>query len=315
MSCPHSCEGVLVVDKEQGPTSHDIVASLRNLLGLRRVGHCGPLYPLAPGVLVVCLGQYTRLALWLGAGEKEYLCLVHLGATSSTGDAQGEITPHPGGQRPTPATVAQALAGFTGWIEQVPPVHSAVKVFGVRSYELARRREPVELAPRRIHIAGIEVVDYDYPRLVLRIACSRGTYIRSLASDLGAHLGCGAFVAELRRLRSGCLDLRHAWSLAAIGQACREDRFAQCLVPVGQALADLPRVCLRPATLRRFAHGNPVSPEDVGPMGSSEYCAVFATGGEVCYGIGKWDCHSGWLNPKTVLHRDAPEVVGEVAHG
>jgi len=278
---------------------------------MRRIGHCGTLDPLATGVLVVCLGRYTRLSEWLSAGVKEYLATFFLGATSNTFDAQGEIAPKVGILPSRPEAVDQALKRFKGFIEQVPPAFSAVKVQGVRSYALARRHQAVPLKPRQVHITGIEVVDYDFPRLTLRIECSRGTYIRSLAADLGEELGCGAYVQALRRLRVGELDLQIALSLGAVEQAHQGGTLAENLVPVSRALSGLAKVVLQPEQLRRFVHGNPVAlGASLGGGDGSQRCAVFDPDGTF-FGIGEWEAESRKLKPKRVLR--ARDAAAEVA--
>lgn len=289
--------GVLVVDKERGFTSHEVVVRIRRIAGLRRVGHCGTLDPLATGVLVVCLGHYTRLSGWISAGDKEYLSVFVLGATSTTGDAQGEIVPRSSAP-PSQEAIARELRQFEGTIEQVPPAFSAVKVQGVRSYERARRGEEVFLKPRSVRIVRLELLDYDYPRLVVRMGCTSGTYVRSLAIDLGERLGCGAYVAELRRLRVGCLGLEEALTLEALAQAWQEGRAKECWVPMTRALGHLPHLVLASDLLRRFVHGSSVALE-AGEQREGA-CAVFDESGTLC-GIGWWDPADSRLRPKTVL--------------
>ena len=158
-------EGILVIDKEVGPTSHDVVARMRRILGMRRIGHCGTLDPLATGVLVLCLGPYTRLSEWISSGDKEYEATLRLGAESDTCDAQGQIEAVSDAPVPSDTDVARAVASFRGEIDQVPPAYSAVKVDGVRSYKLARRNQAVDLKARRVQIHDLRVAEYDYPRL------------------------------------------------------------------------------------------------------------------------------------------------------
>lgn len=303
MGSEHKYEGLLVVDKEIGPTSHDVIAALRRITGMRRIGHCGTLDPLATGVLVVCLGGYTRLNEWLSAGQKEYRVTCYLGATSDTLDAQGEIIYRTAVQSPRLAAIEQELENFKGFFEQIPPVYSAIKVQGVRSYERARRKEAVSLKAREVHVASIEVVAYDFPLLSLQLACSKGTYVRSLAADLGEKLGCGAFVQELRRLRVGHLDLEDAWSMAAVEEAQRAGTLKECFVPVRRALEDLPAVLLEEEMLRAFAHGNPVCHQV--PGGENSVCAVYDQAGQLV-GIGEF--RSGRLKPKRVLRHFEPQA-------
>jgi tRNA pseudouridine55 synthase len=276
-------DGVLVVDKTTGPTSHDVVAGVRRVFGLRRVGHCGTLDPLATGVLVVCLGAYTRLSDWLSRGDKEYETTLVLGASSDTGDRQGKIQPLTE-ILPAPEAAAAALEQFKGLIQQVPPAHSAVKVDGVRSYRLARSQQPVVLEPRQVELKSIEVLEYAPPRLRLRIRCSRGTYIRSLAIDLGGVLGCGAYVEELRRLRVGALHLSQAFTFDQLRELAAGDRLGETLVPIEQALGQLPACGLSAAETQVFVHGGTLSPAGKG-TGEGER-AVFDGEGRLL-GIGR----------------------------
>jgi tRNA pseudouridine55 synthase len=290
--------GVLVIDKAKGPTSHDVIASLRRLLQLRRIGHCGTLDPLASGVLVVCLGRYTRLNRWLSGADKEYEAEICLGAISATGDAEGPIRHQADCAPPTDQSVAQALSDFTGAIDQVPPAHSAVKVAGVRSYKRARRGDEVVLKSRRIHIHAMELLGYDFPKLSVRIHCSAGTYIRSLAADLGRALGTGAYLAELRRLRAGGLGLDKALTLEQVASLSRAGQIEKALVHPRLALSELAAVELNEVKLVDFAHGKVIEyPAGAGPR---EVCAVFdAT--ETLFGLARWE--KGALRPLCVLRQ------------
>ena len=217
--------GVLVVDKPTGPTSHDVVARTRRVLGTRRVGHCGTLDPLATGVLVLCVGPMTRFSRWLTGGDKEYEACFRLGATSDTDDALGEITETPATTQLARSEIELVLKRFLGVIDQVPPEHSAVRVRGVRSYHRARRKEATGLVERPVRIDRFEIVGYEPPRLRVRVQCGQGTYIRALARDLGQALGCGGLVEQLRRLRVGALTIRDAVEWAALERQTAKDRF------------------------------------------------------------------------------------------
>lgn len=288
--------GVLVIDKAKGPTSHDVIASLRRLLQLRRIGHCGTLDPLASGVLVVCLGRYTRLNRWLSGADKEYEAEICLGAVSATGDAEGPICRREHGTPPDEQSVAQALRDFTGAIDQVPPAHSAVKVAGVRSYKRARRGDEVVLKARQVHVHALELLGYDFPRLSVRIHCSAGTYIRSLAADLGHALGTGAYLAELRRLRAGGLGLDQALTLEQVASLRRAGQIDKALVPPRLALSQLASVELSESKLVDFAHGKAIEhPAGAGPRA---VCAVFDAA-ETLFGLARWE--KGALRPLCVL--------------
>lgn len=288
--------GVLVIDKAKGPTSHDVIASLRRLLHLRRIGHCGTLDPLASGVLVVCLGRYTRLNRWLSGADKEYEAEICLGAVSATGDAEGPIRPQANYRPPDAQSVAQALRDFTGALDQVPPPHSAVKVAGVRSYKRARRGDEVVLKPRRVHVHTMELLGYDFPKLGLKIHCSAGTYIRSLAADLGRVLGTGAYLAKLRRLRAGGLGLDQARTLDQIASLSRAGQIEKALVHPRLALSELAAIELNEDTLVDFAHGRAIEY----PAGPRAVCAVFDAA-ETLVGLARWE--KGALRPVCVLRQ------------
>ena len=293
-----SLSGVLVIDKTKGPTSHDVIASLRRLLQLQRIGHCGTLDPLASGVLVVCLGRYTRLNRWLSGADKEYEAEIYLGAVSDTGDAEGPIHLQEDCVPPDDQTVTQALRDFTGVIDQVPPAHSAVKVAGVRSYKRARRGDEVVLKSRRVHIHAMELLSYDFPILEVRIHCSSGTYIRTLAADLGRSLGTGAYLAELRRLRAGGLGLDKALTLDQVASLSRAGQIEKALVHPRLALSELAAVELNEGKLVDFAHGKAIEhPAGAGPR---EVCAVFDDA-ETLFGLARWE--QGALRPLCVLRQ------------
>ena len=303
-------EGFLVIDKDQGPTSHDVVAEMRRILGMRRIGHCGTLDPLATGVLVLCFGSYTRLSEWISAEEKEYESTFCLGATSDTGDAQGEIAPTDGKVAPTRDAVDAALDRFRGAIEQVPHAFSAIKVQGVRSYDLARRKQPVELKARPVFVSELEVLGYEYPDLVVRVVCSKGTYIRSLAQDLGALLGTGAYVKTLRRMRVGHLDLSSSFKLAEVRDSMATGGLEGCLVPPAQALCDLPRVMLEPRQLAVFGHGGLVPVEKSAAsaarrarLAEGEIECAILDAKERLYGVARWVDGGNTLKPLKVLRQ------------
>ena len=200
-------DGLLVINKPQNWTSFDVVAKIRNKLNVKKVGHTGTLDPMATGVLVLCLGKATKLAQQITDTNKEYIAEITFGATSTTDDADGEISnlksqisniTSPGLEK-----IMQALKKFTGSIMQVPPNFSAKKIKGQRAYKLAREGKEVKLEPREVTINEIEILDYKWPILSLRIACGKGTYIRSIARDLGQELGVGGYLTALQRTKVG----------------------------------------------------------------------------------------------------------------
>jgi tRNA pseudouridine55 synthase len=246
-----SRDGLLVLDKPGGLTSRAALdRALRWFPRGTRMGHTGTLDPLATGVLVLCLGAATRLAEYVQRMGKTYRTTLRLGARSDTDDADGTITPVAVAVPPDTAAVRAALPEFTGTIEQVPPAYSAAKVTGQRAYDLARQGREVELQARRIDVHGLDLLRYEYPYLDLEVRCGKGTYIRSLARDLGARLGCGALVQTLRRTRVGPFTAEEAVALETEAQAARSR-----VLPVGLAVVELPRVVLQAAAVERLRRG------------------------------------------------------------
>jgi tRNA pseudouridine55 synthase len=254
MAAP-SLHGLLVLDKPAGITSRAAVdQALRWLPRGTKVGHTGTLDPLATGVLVLCLGAATRLAEHVQNMAKTYRAVVHLGGRSDTDDADGTITPIAVDSPPGRARVEQVLRGFLGEIEQVPPAYSAAKVSGRRAYDLARRGRQVDLGPRQVRIYGAELLAYEYPRLELEVRCGRGTYIRSLARDLGERLGCGGYIESLRRTRVGPFTVEDAVPLDADGALVPKK-----VLPVAAAVSELPRVTLAEGTVAKLRQGQAVA--------------------------------------------------------
>lgn len=246
--------GVLVVDKPVGLTSHDVVQIIRRGTGIRRAGHTGTLDPRASGVLVVLLGPAVRLSEFVSAEDKRYQATIRMGSSTDTFDAEGVSTP----EVPVNVTKEQftdLLQNFVGEIEQVPPPYSAIKVQGQRAYAMARRGEEVELAPRIIHVHSLELLEWALPEAVVDVHCSSGTYIRSLANDLGKELGVGAHLVGLRRTRSGRFTLRDAVSLRRLREAFEGGTWAQYLIPAAEALADWPAVELDEDMLKKVRNG------------------------------------------------------------
>ncbi len=261
-------EGLLVVDKPAGWTSHDVVARVRRLARTRRVGHAGTLDPMATGLLVLGLGRATRLLGYLAAHDKDYDAGIRLGVSTDTDDADGvEVT-----RSAAPwdlAGVRVAMAALTGTISQVPPAFSAIKVEGRRSYARARAGETVELAARTASVSRFDLLGVDGDVLRVAVTCSSGTYIRALARDLGAALGTGAHLCALRRTRVGAFDLAAAAPLAALG-ALEEAGGALPLVPLAAAVAGaFPRRHLDDAQTADVRHGRALTPTGLpGPVGA-----------------------------------------------
>jgi len=250
-------DGVLVVDKPGGPTSHDIVDRVRRALRTRRVGHTGTLDPFATGVLPVCVGRATRLARFLSGGEKEYVATVRLGFATTTDDRTGEPL---GGAVPvetTPAALAAALDGLVGSFDQVPPAFSAKHVGGRRLYELARRGETVPRAATPVTVHAIRLLAREADTVEVAVRCSPGTYVRALARDLGERLGTGAHLTALRRTRSGPFDLSQSVSGDDLAGA------AERMIPMAGLLLELPVVTVAAEGRRLVGHGRELGPGDV----------------------------------------------------
>lgn len=258
--------GLLNVSKPPGPTSHDVVAAVRRGTGERRVGHAGTLDPLAGGVLVLALGKATRLLEYLTASRKEYVAKVRLGIATDTYDAEGVVVE----ERPVPAAltvdrVEAALGDFRGPIEQVPPVYSAVKVGGKAAYARARAGEELDLPAREVEIYALELVDFQPPDLTLRVECSPGTYIRSLAHDLGQALGTGAMLAALTRTASGSFRDADAVPWPVLQAAFADGSWQEFVLPADRALEGTPQIELDAESLRLVGNGMALGGEPVFP--------------------------------------------------
>jgi tRNA pseudouridine55 synthase len=237
-------------------TSHDVVAKVRRELGVKRVGHAGTLDPMATGVLVICMGAATRLSEYVMQSSKRYRAVVHLGVTTDTYDAEGVVQQERDATAVRRDDVVRELTAFLGNIEQVPPMYSAIKQSGRKLYELARAGQTVEREVRRVEIERLDMVDWSPPQFTLDVVCSAGTYIRSLAHDLGEVLGVGAHLAGLVRIASGHFALDSAVSLETL---LASSNWQQYLVPVERALADWPVVRLDATDVSHIKHGRSIS--------------------------------------------------------
>jgi tRNA pseudouridine55 synthase len=289
--------GLLVIDKPLRMTSRDAVnIAWRWLPRGTRIGHTGTLDPLASGVLVLCIGIATRLAEYVQRMEKVYRAQLCLGVRSSTDDGEGRLTPQAVKKLPSVDEVTEALAGFVGEIEQIPPDHSAAKVTGRRAYKLARQGKELSLPPRSITIHAITLLDYDYPRLDLEVRCGKGTYIRSLARDLGDRLGCGAYLEGLRRTRVG-----HFLATEALSLEEGKDAALARLLPLVDAVRELPALALPDETLNVLRTGQGISvPEK---WGAGEEIALLSSSGSLV-AVGQVDAERGLLVPRKVFPSD-----------
>jgi tRNA pseudouridine55 synthase len=247
--------GILNVAKPPGLTSHDVVDAVRRATGLRRVGHAGTLDPAATGVLLVCLGPATRVSDFLMASTKAYRATIHFGVVSTTDDAEGELTVSGSVDSLDEATIRQVLPQFMGEIDQVPPSYAAIKVAGQPLYRRARAGQPVLTPPRRVQIERIELVAWQRPDVVVNVTCSKGTYLRALARDLGRALGCGAYLHSLVRTRSGRFSLDSSSSLDEIALAARAGYLDRLLYPLDVAFADWPAVVLEAEVVAHLRNG------------------------------------------------------------
>jgi tRNA pseudouridine55 synthase len=246
--------GLLNLHKPAGKTSRDVVDLVQRLVRPEKAGHAGTLDPLATGVLVVCIGQATRLIEYVQQSAKRYIGTFLLGRSSPTEDTEGEITLHHEDPRPTRDQLEAILPQFIGTILQRPPAYSALKVEGKRAYALARQGAPVELQPRPIEVHSIEIVKYDYPELVLDIRCGSGTYVRSLGRDIAQAAGTSAVMSALVRTQIGPFHLADALDPLQLTR----DTLPQLLLPPIAALGKLPQILLSHSDCEELRHGRPV---------------------------------------------------------
>lgn len=276
MTASTPLSGVLNVDKPLGLTSHDVVARVRRTLGIKRVGHAGTLDPLATGVLLVCVGPATRFSEFLMASSKTYIADVILGRTTTTDDAEGEVTAEADASHLTGGAISATLPAFIGEIEQIPPAYSAIKQDGRKLYELARQGRAVEAAPRRVRIDAIRLLSWSPPIARLEVTCGAGTYIRSLARDLGHSLGVGGSLASLRRTTSGNFRAEDGLAETTLSDA---DILRQGLIPLRQALTGWPEIQLDAAQMADLRMGRRLP---ANPLPAPETLALaIAPSGEV----------------------------------
>lgn len=295
-------DGVLLVDKPSGPTSHDIVARLRSVSGERSIGHTGTLDPLASGLLPLVLGRATRLAQFLTGGDKTYDAVIRLGSFTETDDAQGRVIPgHEGGTAaPADDALESVLETFRGTFPQVPPRHSAKRIGGHKAYDLARQDQPIALEPVSVTVRSLELVSRTGDDVRVTVTATPGFYVRALARDIGQALGCGGHLAALRRTRSGTFAVEQALPFADVERLGR-DVSAHLLSPA-LALAELSAVTVTEPGLRRALHGNPLAPEHVAgrwiPPGNAAPIRVLdPAGGLVALAYSR----GGALHPAVVL--------------
>lgn len=312
-------DGVIVIDKPPGLTSHDVVARARHILHERRIGHTGTLDPFATGVLVILLGKATRLAQFLSDADKEYEAVIRLGYATETGDRTGKRIPGPEDSKETSRLgnwseheIEEALQGLRGEIDQVPPMYSAKKVDGKRLYELARRGENVDRQPVHVCIYQFEAImpggqliknnlDGTFD-LYARVSCSSGTYVRTLADDFGKRLYVGAHLAELRRTRVGDFQIDQAITLDQLKIHLGEESLGAVVLPLRAALSRLPFVHLSDQDVIRARHGREVR------VAASEWAdgqnVTMCDADEQLIAVGQYDAVASSLHPRVVLAGD-----------
>lgn len=247
--------GIILIDKPQDWTSHDVVAKLRGILHERRIGHSGTLDPLATGLLVVFVGRATRAVEFAEADSKEYIAGLRLGLSTDTQDISGNVIAECS-DLPDEGAVRRAVNSFIGDIEQIPPMYSAIKIGGKKLYELARKGQSVERAPRKITVSSIEIIGREGGDYLLKIACSKGTYVRTLCNDIGASLGCGACMSSLRRISAGAFSVESAHSIDEVENAANEGQLVDLMLPVDTLFSALPELKVPESTANRLKTGN-----------------------------------------------------------
>jgi tRNA pseudouridine55 synthase len=248
-------QGVILIDKPTGISSFDVIRKVRKLTGLKRVGHAGTLDPEASGLLVVCLGSYTKLCGYLTESSKIYQAEIKFGIKTSTDDIEGEIISEQPTDSLSQENILSACAKFIGKIQQIPPRFSAVKINGQRAYKLARAEEEFSIAPREVEIFSLDIQNINLPSIEIKTHCSKGTYIRALARDIGDFLKVGAHAREIRRIASGSFDIAHAIKFADLNN---ENIIQQCLTGY-KALGGLSNFELNQTDYERVKHGRSVS--------------------------------------------------------
>lgn len=291
-------DGIFNIHKPTGMTSHDVVAKIRKLLKQRRVGHAGTLDPAASGVLPICAGQATRVAEYLSESGKAYRATIVFGVETDTYDAEGEVTRTASAEQLNRAQIEEALAQFRGPQMQIPPRYSAIKIQGQAAYKRARAGEELTLEARPIEITSLEVVDWQSPTLIVDVECSKGTYIRSLAHDLGSALACGAHLGGLVRTRSGPFLLEESVTLEELARASERGELASYVQPADRALARYPALRLSAEEAARVLHGNLFAYEIAQP--ERALARVYNPAGDFI-AIAEWEPGQARWQPKKVF--------------
>ena len=311
-------DGILIVDKPAGLTSHDVVARLRRILKTKRIGHTGTLDPFATGVLVMLVGKATRLAQFLDRDAKEYEAVVRFGFETDTGDRTGRRKAKGDGRRAEELKIEElenVFKDFRGEIEQTPPMYSAKKVAGKKLYELARKGVEVERKPIKVSIYELETIESRRTQRIiekeikdqepktkdhaLRVACSAGTYVRTLAEDIGKKIGAGAHLAELRRTKAGKFDLSKAVTIEELEEIVAVAKLDDTLISMNEAVAHLPKIALNAEEIKNTQNGKRLNFERIGIENNQAIIMIDAT--ENLIAIGFYLKQEKYIQPKLVL--------------
>ena len=277
-------DGVLIVNKPAGWTSHDVVAKARGILRTKKIGHSGTLDPPATGVLLLCVGRATRISDYLAAGEKEYLARAVFGEATDTQDAEGKVVSEADASGLTKEALESALSEFRGKIKQIPPMVSAVHHEGRRLYELARKNQVVEREPRDVEVYELELLDFqpgERAKATLRAVTSKGTYVRTICHDLGERLGIGAHLAELIRLRVGRFRVKDAIALEELAALAQAELVGEKMLSIGEALSHLPSCSVSEDDARVVLHGGRAAVPEGVELNVGEEVLVLSPNGEL----------------------------------
>lgn len=295
---PH---GLLLVDKPSGMTSHDIVGRVRRLLETKKAGHAGTLDPAAEGLVVVAVGAATRLLPYLTGASKEYIAHVVLGCSSDTADVEGRMEAGSEARRICRADrIEEALRQQVGSIQQIPPAHSAIKLDGQPLYRRARRGEMIQVPARAVTIYAIDLLDYCFPDVIIRLNCSSGTYVRSVARDLGVTLGTGAYLHHLLRTRVGDFELRYSWSLAELEQSLSIETWASFGLNPASPFLDWLAVIADPVQERSWYDGRPITNSPAAQSSAATHASVYDAHGD-WMGLAERDPEGRGWHPKLVV--------------
>ena len=281
-------DGIIVIRKEKGYTSHDVVAKLRGILHMKKIGHTGTLDPDAEGVLPVALGKATKLVDLITDKEKTYEAVMRLGVVTDTQDMTGTILSQTEQISVTEKEVKEAAESFLGEQLQIPPMYSALKVNGKKLYELAREGKTVERKPRPVHFYQIEILEINLPLVRYRVVCSKGTYIRTLCHDMGEKLGCGAAMESLVRTKVGKFELKDAITLAQAEEAVKSGAIQDKVLGIEDIRGEYPRICCKEEGDRILANGNPLPQGVVSGCEKQGWIRMCSSGGAFA-GVYQWD--------------------------